>query len=325
MKRKLLLCSAVIAVFCLLGFGATAQDVARSPVRTLKPGQVARVGESVITAEQLIQRMVEAQRMPPYAVTVDGVLTVMLAERLLELEAARVGADLKPREVQADVDKYYAQAQAEFEAEARELAAEQRRQKQPEVPLKWDEWLKLRTGLTDAQFTGLLRMRVRNDLLKRLVIWHWFVSSRTIDVKLIRCSRKDKVESVLQKISAGADFDTLVVAHSEMPNPNQKDPGRVSQVVANDGTLTAEVDKAAWELKDGAISGAIESEGAWYIVKRIQVSIPNEARFFDLRESLLAKPNINDNMLERWRRAVTASGRYVVERRVPGVDCEADQ
>jgi parvulin-like peptidyl-prolyl isomerase len=324
--RKLILLGVAIAAAMAFGMTTGAQDTPRPQQRTLKPNQVARVGEHIITAEQLLQRMTETERLSNgQPASVAAVLDVLRAERILEAEAARIEADLKPREVQAEVDSFLSRAKSQYEADAKEISREQERAKQPVNPPTWAEWLALKTGLTEGELTGLLRIRVRNDLLKRLVIWYWFASSTTIDARLIRCADKNKIEEARQKIAAGAGFDTLVIAYSDHPTSKQAKPGLVAQLVENDGTRPAEVGKAAWTLKDGETSVVIESGKAWYLVRRERTTPANEARFFDMRESLLARANVDDNMLERWRNAVIAGGRYVIERRLPGVDCDADR
>ena len=321
MRNLMLLCAALAAATSL-GYAAGAQE---GPRRTLKPGQVARVGEQVITAEQLIQRMVESERMMGRPAGVQGVLDVLTAEAMLHAEAARIEADLKPREIQSEVDRLVAEARQQFEEEARKLADQQSEAGAKPVELKWEDWLEKHTGLTEQEFLGLLRIKVRNDLTKKLVIWYWFESSATLDLGLVRCAKKETAQTVRQQAARGANFATLAAAHSDHPSARHSTPGRIAQVIEGDGTLLPAIDKAVWKLKDGEVSVAIETDEGWYVVKRERSTPPNEARFFDLRESLLKKANVNDNMLERWRNAIARSNRYTWERRVPGLDCEADE
>lgn len=317
----------LLAAGLAAGYRAGAQDR-----RTLKPNQVARVGQSVISAEQLLQRLVEIEKlmMAPDR-RVEAALNTLVVERMLELEAERIdeisGGQLKPREVQAEVDAMAAEAKKRLDAENRKLLEDQRKAGQPERPWSWAEWLERRLQMSPEDFESMLRIRARNDLLKRLVVWYWFRSSPNIDVMLIQCETQDAIRDVEQKLATGADFGALAAAVSRHPSARANKPGLLAEIIRGDGSLARPVDEKAWALKDGQTSAPVAHGKDWFIVRRIGTNkrVPNEAKFIDQRDDLLKAANVSDELFERWRSAVAGSGRYAYEERVPGRDVEADR
>lgn len=322
--------AALVALGALAGYTAGAQDR-----RTLKPNQVARVGENVITAEQLIQRVVEIENlmMAPDR-RVDAALDTLVVEQMLKAEAARIdeftGGQLKPREVQVEVDAMLAQAKAKLEAENRDLVAQQRKAGQPERPWTWPEWLKMRLNMTETEFNQLLTIRARNDLLKRLVVWYWFRTSHNIHVLVIQTAGQEAIQDVQKRLATGEDFSVLASARSiHEASKRQNTPGQLNDVIRGDGSLPKAVDDAAWKLSNGQTSDPIAADdGTWYIVRRVATNkrVPNEAKFVDQRDDCLKAPNVSDQLFERWRNSVANSGLYAYEIRVPGRDnVEADK
>ncbi|MBX3474851.1 MAG: peptidylprolyl isomerase [Planctomycetes bacterium] len=317
----------LLAIGILAGWQAGAQDR-----RTLKPNQVARVGQSIISAEQLLQRVIEIERiMVAPDRRVEAALNTLVVERMLELEAERLdevgGGQLKFREVQVEVDAMLAQARKELAAENKRLLEDQRKAGQPERPWSWGEWLEKRLMMTEKEFDAMLRIRARNDLMKRMVVWYWFRSSQNIDVMLIQCETQDDILAAERKLAGGADFGALAAAVSRHPSARANKPGLLQQIIRGDGSLEKAVDEKAWSLKDGETAAPIAVGKAWYIVRRIGTNkrIPNEAKFIDQRDDCLKAANVSDELFERWRKSVANSGRYAYEERLPGRDTDADQ
>lgn len=317
----------------LLGVGAFAGYTAGAQgTRTLKPNQVARVGENVITAEQLLQRLVEIEKLTLAADRrVKPALDTLVVERMLELEAARIdeatGGRLKPREVQAEVDLMMAEAKAGLAAENKKLLEDQRKAGQPEKPWTWAQWLEMRLQMTEKDFDAMLRIRARNDLLKRLVVWYWFRSSENIDVMLIQCNSEAAILDAEQKLATGTDFAALASAVSVHPSARANKPGLLAEIIRGDGSLEKPVDEKAWALNEGKTSSPISHGKSWYLVRRIGTNKrpPNVAKFIDQRDDLLKAPNVGDALFERWRMSVANSGLYAYEERIPGRDCAADE
>ncbi len=323
-------CLALVAL-CFaagIGFFAGAQEQPRRPLRTLKPGQVARVGDSTITAEQYVQRVLEYERtQDPANRMAARLLDSLVAERMLDLEAERLEARIKPRELEAEVTRMVDYYKDLLESTNRDLLESQRKAGQPERPWTWAEWLRERLQVTELEFNATCARSARNTLLKRMIIWYWYRSSPNIDVLLIENRSKEKIDEASRRVAAGEDFATLVPKFSSHRSASQNIPGMFAEVIRGDGSLSSKASDIAWALKDKATSTPFEDDGKWYLVKRLKSnSNPvNEAAFALQRDDCLKAPNIDANMFERWRNAVASSGRYVYERRMPGWDCEADE
>jgi len=330
MQKTILL---AVAAALLIGIGAFAgYSAGAQERRTLKTNQVARVGQHVITAEQLLERLwdVEKMMMAPDR-RIKPALDTLVAERMLEAEATRIdpisGGQLKAREVQTEVDLMLAQARTQLEIDNKKLLADQRKAGQPEKPWTWDQWLELRLQMTPQEFDNLLRIRARNDLLKRMVIWYWFRSSHNIDVQVIECDNPTVMEDVQRRLAAGEDFSALAAAKSIHQTARQNSPGLLAEIVKGEGALPKVVEEQAWKMADGETSAPIKHDKSQFIVRRIATNkrIPNEAKFIDQRDDCLKAPNVGDKLFERWRNSVANSGLYAYEERLPGRDVQADE
>lgn len=317
---------ALITGAATAGYVSGAQNRPAATPRTLKINQVARVGENVITAEQFIERLMDAEKlMPGPERRAPDILNGLLMERLLQAEADRLEARIKPRERAAEVETLRQGLVSQLESENERIKAEQRRAGQPERGYTWEEWLRLRLEMSEHELITLLTIRADNNLLKRMVIWYWFQSTQNIDIMLMQFDSREDADSALKRLRDGEDFSNLARAVSKHPSARQAKAGVLSEVFASDGTLDPEVDAAVWALRDGQLSPPVQSGDAWYVLKRVKSNPVNEAQFADMRDLCLARPNVPDNMLQRWRNNVSAKGTHVVERRMPGWDCRADE
>jgi len=101
--------------------------------------------------------------------------------------------------------------------------------------------------------------------------------------------------------------------------------GNIGTVWRNDRRLEPVLDKVLWELKDGELSDPVATSDGWWVIRRVNTILANEANFWDVRDQLLAGPQVTDNRFMAWRHALASSGRYAFERRMPGMDCRADE
>jgi parvulin-like peptidyl-prolyl isomerase len=312
--------AAVAAVLAgLVGFHAGAQSN-----RTLEVNQIARVGESVITAEQYIQGLVEAEQTKPRDDRVHRqVLDLLIAERLLELEAERLEATVRPRELREEVERLEEGLRHEYQAYRAELQRLARQRGQEEFNLTWEEFL-ARRQMTDAQLQGMLRRIARQELLKRMLVGYWEESNERIVTHGVVLMTRREAEEVRARLIRGERID--VVARSlSMERRTREGGGLVGTVWRNDMRLEPSVANALWELKDGEFSQPVRTENGWWIVRRTHTVLANEANFWDLREDLLKGPGVTPNRFIAWRHALASSDRYAYEERMPGVDVEADQ
>lgn len=153
------------------GFAAGAQDKPKPIERTLKVNEVARVGQSVITAEDFIERLLEVERIL-YADRRNGGMVIddLVAERMLELEAERIGITVKPRETGDEEGELNKLWQGEFQRWNDEVVADQRKRGAKEQKKTWQEFLRDRFGMTDADYKRWLNVTAKRNLKLRLVV-----------------------------------------------------------------------------------------------------------------------------------------------------------
>ncbi len=314
----------VVAGVGAVGYIAGAQEEKkRPPEKTLKVNQVARVGESIISAEEFIERVNEIERaMNPEKRVAQAALDLLVGERLLELEADRIEAVVKAREVGDEMAKLEQQWRSQHEREQAERVKDQRSRGAPENPEPWEDWLKRRAGMTPAEFSAWIRTHSTRNIRLRLVVGFWEETNEHAEAWGISCRTEKEATDLRNRVLKGESFSTLA---REASTSNQDTGGKIGMVWRNDGRLDPEVDEAFWKLKDGAISQPVKTEHAWWIVLRKVTVLANQAPFYDLREELLKRPNVDSNRFQAWRNAVASGGRYAYERRMPGWDCAANQ
>ncbi|MCC6466214.1 MAG: peptidylprolyl isomerase [Planctomycetes bacterium] len=310
----------------LAGYTMGAQQAPAEAPCTLKKNEVARVGSSIITAEDFIERLVDTERqVPPAHRRTTAVLDSLVADRLLVQEAERLEAKAKSRELQAEVESMQKVYREAFDQYNKQLVEEQRRRGAPEKTAAWPDFLKERLDLTEAEFNALLREQAERTLLKRLVVGYWERATVHADAFTILVRSRSDMEAVRERLAKGEDFGALARKYS-IDTHAQQASGRVGVVYPADGRLHAKVDEAFWKLAEGECSGAIEVEyGQFYFVKRASSVLANEAAFADLREECLAGANVDEVRFDAWRSSVVASKRYACERRLPGLDCAANE
>ncbi|MBX3461168.1 MAG: peptidylprolyl isomerase [Planctomycetes bacterium] len=308
------------------GYGMGAQDKPKpAPVPTLKVNEVARVGQSVITAEDFIERLLQFEKiLIPDRRNGGMVYDDLIAERMLQLEAERIELTIKPREIgneQEVLDKAF---KGEFQRWNDDLLKQQRERGIPESPRTWLEFLRDRFNMNDGQYRGFLQRMARLNLLMRLLVNHWEESTECADAMGLRVESKQAAADLLARAKRGESLANL--ARNNSNDTRTRDfAGRIGTVWPKDGRLDAEVDAAFWKLNKGQYSEPIETREGWWIVLRGEGRLPNEAAIWDVRDELLKRPNVDRNRFQAWRNALAASGRYAYERRMPGWDVAANE
>ncbi len=93
---------------------------------------------------------------------------------------------------------------------------------------------------------------------------------------------KKIAEDVLEKLKNGGDFDALMAEFSEDPGTAQNPQG----YTFTKGEMVKEFEEAAFALKEGEVSGLVESDFGYHILKREPLSELDEYTFYALVESL---------------------------------------
>ena len=94
---------------------------------------------------------------------------------------------------------------------------------------------------------------------------------------------KEKAEGILAKIKAGADFATLAKAESSDPsNVQGGDLGYFTK-----GQMVPEFEKAAFALKKGEVSGVVETQFGYHIIKVTDLKPGHTATFDEVKEKIV--------------------------------------
>jgi parvulin-like peptidyl-prolyl isomerase len=123
---------------------------------------------------------------------------------------------------------------------------------------------------------------------------------------------KAKVALVQAELAKGANFEELVKAHSEgLSKATGGDLGWMEK-----GLLRADMEKAAFGLKPGAVSGALESDKDTAFIQLIEAQVDGARPFAEVKDKILEKlqePKAQ-NAIEQYMQALRVRGniRYLV-------------
>jgi hypothetical protein len=212
---------------------------------------------------------------------------------------------------------------ADFERWNNEILREQRARGEEDRPLEWGDYLQ-RRGLHERTLNEFLARTARANLLKRMVVGYWEVSTPRADAWGIFVRARREAEDMQARLLQGESFELLASRHS-MDARTRERRGLIGTVWPKDGRLDPALDEPFWKLEDGQTSGVIEVSDGFWIVRRKSSIRANLASFPEHRESLLHQPNVDANRFRAWQKAVSAGGRYAFERRMPGWDVRADE
>lgn len=330
-------------VFGSAGYFAGAQDAkkTKTPRPSLKVGQLMKIrgegGSAVVTAEEFVERITEwdANRAERYRIA-EPVLNELIRERLLGLEADRLEVRLKSREVTAEVEQNLADMRAKLAQSNKELKADGK-------PVwTWKDWLEKRAEISEVKLRLLLEKNARTKLLTRLVIRYFEKSTIRAKAWVIECRHERQIKEAHARLLKGARFED-VARDVTISAATRAFGGLLGNIFPKDGHLglpftrrssTPEgeqevrmpgADAAFWKLEDGAHSKPVQGKISWFILRRTDTRLGNEAEFYDLRESCMASPDPDKNLIDAWGNATMNHRRYTIQRRMPGWDCKADE
>lgn len=104
--------------------------------------------------------------------------------------------------------------------------------------------------------------------------------ARIMETMQIYVKTQDKAEEVSAKLAAGEDFAAVASNYNQKP---------VIEITFGRGDLPEEVEKAAFELDDGAVSDCIQTDDGFYFIKCInkfneELTDANKSNIVDARE-----------------------------------------
>ena len=142
--------------------------------------------------------------------------------------------------------------------------------KQPNLPDYLKPAFKLKVGQisdpVDSVFGYLIFRRVALEAVTASHILLTFEGALRATKKRNRKEAKKLAEKVLKEIKSGADFAELARQHSDGPSgPKGGELGRFTR-----GQMVPEFDQVVFSLKPGTVSGVVETQFGYHIIKRIK-------------------------------------------------------
>ena len=103
------------------------------------------------------------------------------------------------------------------------------------------------------------------------------------DPNLVKAAAKTKAEAILEKVKAGGDFAALAKENSDCPSAqNGGDLGEFGE-----GQMVPEFEKAAFALKDGEVSGIVETSFGYHIIKKTGYTPASVTKFEDAKAEII--------------------------------------
>ncbi|MCA8914003.1 MAG: peptidylprolyl isomerase [Planctomycetes bacterium] len=297
----------------------SAQEVpAKGVANTLKPGEIMRVGDRIITGEQLIARMWDFEFMTqPKNRVLNDSLVYLRDTAVIELEAKRLGGvPLSEKEIDEETDRQL-------------NAIKQMVKEETHGTLTLNEWLEQQNvGMDVESFRVYVRERAPTFITRRILVRYFEATEPSLECKHIlvkTLAEANDIHDVLDDVAKddiNTKFEDLAVQRSIDPAAGIT-KGKLPRIYENDGTLVKEAAEALWKLKDGEYSKPVHTQYGYHIFKRDRTFTPERKPLNALRAELMKAPDRNNesDYFNRWIRWVFNTQKYKIERRLPGFDC----
>lgn len=249
-----------------------------------KPGAevlVATVAGTRIELEQLLSAWLRRDGSGMRALLDDLVLS-----RIVELEAARLGAELPANLLRRTVERRRAV-----------LAEEAQRAGEPDL----DRFIERRLGLEPARYFAGLEREVAIDLLASRVVRAWLLTNERAEVRVISVKSTEARDRVQAKLAAGQPFAEVAAELSE--DPSKEEGGRMAPVVRGETVLA----QLAFATAAGESTGPIEDRGRFLFLAVDafpRVASGTWATYGAEVEASLAERGIEDPEYWQWQQAM---------------------
>ena len=294
------------------------------------PSQVDRiaavVGDSVILLSQLQQECKLANQrnldpnQPPITFTVDELLDNLVNIQVLLVHAAKDSTVIpSAQELTARVNAQIESARGQF---PNEQAFQQALSQQGLTLISYTDVLtsRIRTEMIRQAFTQRLLQAAPTPVVSEAEMRAFYDQAKdqlqslpellTVQQVLMRAGASDsawaraqqKADSLYALAIRGVDFAQLATENSQ--DPGSKDKGGDIGAISRGGTVP-EFDRAAFSLRDGAISAPVRTEYGYHIIK-----VERTARSQKFVRHILIQPDSDPSDLERTR----ALGQDIVNR-----------
>jgi parvulin-like peptidyl-prolyl isomerase len=124
---------------------------------------------------------------------------------------------------------------------------------------------------------------------------------------------RKKIEEVLQKIKKGEDFTFLAKKYSE--DPLTRDRGGDLGFVAQGDLGLPPIDQVIFKMTEGEVSGIIETEIGFHVVKMIEKKAPHPVEYQDVSDDLknyLARKNFTQK-LEKYIKTLRSKASITIK------------
>jgi len=217
---------------------------------------------------------------------VRALLDDLVLSRIVELESARIGAEL-PAGLLART----------FEKRREALAAEAARAGAASL----DAFLRARLGLEPAQFFIGLERELAVDLMAARAVRGWLLTSERAEVRVIAAGTPEKRDQVAAALADGRAFSDVARELSE--DPSKEEGGRMTPVVRGDSTLA----ELAFATPVGEVAGPVEERGKFLFILVDGRPRPLAGPWTTLGpevEASLARRSIEDPEYWQWQQAM---------------------
>lgn len=309
---------AALSVALGAGYAVGAQATPdKGAATTLEVGQVMRVGDRIVTAEDLIARIGDAERMlKPEDHLVAPSLAYLRDVALLDLESGRLGLVVTAAEVEACTQQQIENVKAEIKRTSRGM-------------LSYEQWLE-QQGFTKEAFENYLRERAPIILRKRALVGYFKEYTPSLEAWHILVRTQSAAQAIYDELKALPEakrierFEELAVQKSEDSSSNLN-KGRIGRIYKDSATLVPEAETALWAAKDNEVTAPVKSAYGWHVFLRRQTFTPVVKPFAEARDAMLKSPDATEADFNTWVRHVGITQKYPIERRLPGFDCKPNE
>jgi peptidyl-prolyl cis-trans isomerase C len=158
-----------------------------------------------------------------------------------------------------------------------------------ELALRAEELFRQRTAAVPPASDAEIREFYNNNPERfqqpeRVRASHILIKTDANDSEAVKAEKRKKIEDILASVKKGADFASQARAHSECPSKEQGgDLGYFER-----GSMVPEFEAVAFALKTGQLSGIVETQFGYHIIKVADHAKPAATPFEETKQQLSA-------------------------------------
>jgi parvulin-like peptidyl-prolyl isomerase len=208
----------------------------------------------------------------------EQVLESMIEEQLVRQEAARRGIKVTREDIDAEIERTFAEQpapNADGSTEPAQTASAQER---------FSEFLSM-YGISSAEYRNLLEGQMLFEQLQKDMGASVPASAEQVRARHILVDSEEKAREILERIRGGASFEEMAAAESNDPGSKEQggDVGWFPR-----GVMVQEFETAAFELPMNQVSEPVATSFGWHLIEVLERD-PNRAIEPDLLEGMRAQ------------------------------------